>query len=92
LLVEKSEQNYFLLANQKDRMLSSARICHQRGEASMTQGLLPFQYEIEKTEGVRLPALAGLAQYVELDYSMGLWRTISKRMRGRRVDQGWTDE
>lgn len=57
----------------------------------MAQGLLPFQYEIEKRDG-GLTALAGLPAYVEFAHTMGLGRLISEHVRVRQGNQGWTDE
>jgi hypothetical protein len=57
----------------------------------MAQGILPFQYEIEKREG-GLTALAGLPAYVEFAYTMGLGRLISEHVHIRQGNQGWTDE
>ncbi len=57
----------------------------------MAQGLLPFQYEIEKRDG-GLTALAGLPAYVEFAHAMGLGRLISEHVRVRQGNQGWTDE
>jgi hypothetical protein len=57
----------------------------------MAQGLLPFQYEVEKRDG-GLTALAGLPAYVEFAHTMGLGRLISEHVRVRRGNQGWTDE
>lgn len=57
----------------------------------MTQGLLPFHYEIEKRDG-GLTALAGLPAYVEFAYTMGLGRIISEHVQVRQGNQGWTDE
>lgn len=57
----------------------------------MAQGLLPFQYEIEKRDG-GLTSLAGLPAYVEFAYTMGLGGIISGHVRVRPGNQGWTDE
>ncbi|MEW6112367.1 MAG: IS1380 family transposase [Thermodesulfobacteriota bacterium] len=57
----------------------------------MAQGLLPFQYEIEKRDG-GMTALAGLPSYVELAHALGLGRVISENVRARQGGQGWTDE
>jgi hypothetical protein len=57
----------------------------------MTQGILPFQYEIEKKSG-GMPALAGLPLYVEFAHLMGLPRLIAGHIQARQGDQGWTDE
>jgi hypothetical protein len=72
-------------------MLLSQRIYHQRGEGIMAQGILPFQYEVEKRSG-GMTALAGLPVYMEFAHSMGLGRMISRNVRAREGNQGWTDE
>ena len=72
-------------------MLLLGSFYHQRGEGIMAQGILPFQYEIEKREG-GLTALAGLPAYLEFAHVMGLGRMISRSVKAREGDQGWTDE
>jgi len=57
----------------------------------MAQGLLPFQYEVEKKPG-GMTALAGLPLYWELVHSLGLRRLINKHVHARQGDQGWTDD
>jgi len=57
----------------------------------MRQGLLPFQYEVEKKLG-GMTALAGLPAYVELSHALGLGRLISKHVKAHGTSQGWTDE
>jgi len=57
----------------------------------MPQGLLPFQYEVEKKPG-GMTALADLPAYLECAYLMGLGRLISRNVHARSGDQGWTDE
>jgi hypothetical protein len=57
----------------------------------MTQGILPFQYEIEKRDG-GMTGLAGLPTYLEFSQVMGLGRMISGNVKARRGEQGWTDE
>lgn len=57
----------------------------------MAQGLLPFQYEIEKSSG-GMTALGGLPTYLELSHLMGLRRLISDHVRARQGNQGWTDD
>jgi hypothetical protein len=76
---------------QGDRMLLLQIIYHQRGEASMAQGILPFQYEFEKKPG-GMTALAGLPLFVEFAYLMGLQRLIEGHVWARRGDKGWTDD
>jgi hypothetical protein len=57
----------------------------------MSQGFLPFQYEVEKrNEG--MTALAGLPLYFELAHLMGLPRLIAHHVQARLGDQGWTDD
>jgi hypothetical protein len=57
----------------------------------MTQGILPFQYEIEKKDG-GMTGLAGLPAYLEFGQVMGLGRMVSDNVQARHGDQGWTDE
>ncbi len=57
----------------------------------MAQGVFPFRYEVEKKVG-GMTALAGLPAYVEFAQVMGLGRTISRNVKARHGDQGWTDE
>jgi hypothetical protein len=57
----------------------------------MAQGLLPFQYVVEKRlEG--MTSLAGLPLYLEFAHCMGLGRLISEHVAARQGNQGWTDE
>ena len=67
-------------------MLLPERIYHQRGEASMAQGLLPFQYEIEQRWGAH--CACGLPAYVEFAHTMGFGRLISEHVRVRQGNQG----
>jgi hypothetical protein len=58
----------------------------------ITQGVLPFRYEVEAT-GSGMTALAGLPAYLELGVVCGLTESIRRHMgvcAGRR--QGWRDE
>jgi hypothetical protein len=48
----------------------------------MPQGVLPFQYEVEKTPG-GMTALAGLPLYLDLAHVMGLRRLIGAHVRAR---------
>jgi hypothetical protein len=57
----------------------------------MAQGVLPFQYEIEKRVG-GMTGLAGLPAYLEFAQVMGLGRMVSHTVKARQGDQGWTDE
>ena len=56
----------------------------------MTQGILPFKYEIEKKES-GMSALAGLPIYLDLAKVIGLSRSIEKHLKVRDNKQGWTD-
>jgi hypothetical protein len=72
-------------------MLFAQRIYHQRGETIMAQGVLPFQFEVEKKDG-GMTALAGLPVYLDFCHAMGLRRLITDHMRVRQGGQGWTDD
>ena len=72
-------------------MLLLQRIYHQRGETSMAQGILPFQYEVEEKAG-GMTALAGLPLYVEFAHLVGLPRLIADHVRARQGDQAATDD
>lgn len=57
----------------------------------MRQGLLPFQYEIEKNdEG--MTSLGGLPLYLDFADLIGLRRLIAEHVHARVGDQGWTDD
>ena len=56
----------------------------------MTQGVLPFKYEEEKTLS-GTTALAGLPVYLDLAKVLGLSRSIQEHLRIRKNSQGWTD-
>ena len=56
----------------------------------MAQGILPFQYEEEKTD-TGMTALAGLPAYLDLAHVAGLSKSISRHLRIREGSQGWTD-
>ena len=56
----------------------------------MKQGVLPFQYEEEKTS-TGMTALAGLPAYLDLAHVAGLWRSIGRHVRLRETGQGWSD-
>ncbi len=60
-------------------MLLLPRIYDQRGAGIMTQGVFPFQYEVEKKAG-GMTALAGLPPYLEFGYVMGLGKSIDNRL------------
>jgi len=56
----------------------------------MTQGVLPFQYENERTiQG--MTAAAGLPLYLELAHVLGMVESVRKRLTARQGTQGWTD-
>jgi hypothetical protein len=56
----------------------------------MTQDILPFKYEEEKTES-GATALAGLPVYLDLAKVLGLSESIQKHLKIRENSQGWTD-
>jgi hypothetical protein len=56
----------------------------------MKQGVLPFQYEEEKTS-TGMTALAGLPGYLELARVVGLARSIERHVNLREGAQGWSD-
>jgi hypothetical protein len=64
---------------------------HQRGARIMAQGILPFQYEVDKKPG-GMTGLAGLPLYLDFAHVMGLWRLIAQHVRVRQGNQGWTDD
>lgn len=47
------------------------KIYHQRGEAIMVQGVLPFKYQ-EEPKGGGVTALAGLPTYLDLAHALVL--------------------
>lgn len=56
----------------------------------MTQGVLPFKYEEEKSNS-GMTALAGLPLYLDLAEVIGLSKSIQKHLKIRTGSQGWTD-
>ncbi len=56
----------------------------------MTQGILPFKYETEKST-TGMTALAGLPVYLDLTRVIGLSKSIEKHLKVRKGGQGWTD-
>ncbi len=74
-----------------DRVVVGATKNHQRGEQSMAQGVLPFQYESDEAAS-GMTALAGLPVYLDLMKRMRLRESISRHIRIRSQGQGWRDE
>lgn len=56
----------------------------------MTQGALPFKYEMERRGG-GVTALGGLPTYLDLVHVAGLRDAIDRHVRIRDGGQGWTD-
>ena len=56
----------------------------------ITQGVLPFKYQEEQKEG-GMTALAGLPAYLDLAHVVGLRDSITRHVRIREGEQGWTD-
>ncbi len=56
----------------------------------MRQGVLPFQYQEEKTS-TGMTALAGLPTYLDLAHVAGLSQSIQRHVKLRRGKQGWSD-
>ncbi|WP_041279548.1 IS1380 family transposase [Desulfobacula toluolica] len=56
----------------------------------MTQGVLPFKYEEEKSQ-TGITALASLPVYLDLAKVIGLSKSIQKHLKIRENSQGWTD-
>ena len=56
----------------------------------MKQGVLPFQYEEEKSS-TGMTALGGLPAYLDLARVAGLSRSIERHVRLREGGQGWSD-
>jgi len=56
----------------------------------MTQGVLPFKYEEEKTQS-GMTSLAGLPVYLDLAKVIGLSKSINKHLKIKENSQGWTD-
>jgi hypothetical protein len=78
------------LNGQADRLFLPRKTYHQRGAINMTQGVLPFKYEEEKTQ-TGMTALAGLPVYLDLAKVIGLSKSIQKHLKIREKTQGWTD-
>ena len=56
----------------------------------MRQGVLPFQYEQEKSPN-GMTGLSGLVTYLELMHASGLKSSVERRVGLRERGQGWTD-
>ena len=56
----------------------------------MKQGVLPFQYEEEKSS-TGMTALSGLPAYLELAHAAGLRSSLERHVGLRGCGQGWTD-
>ncbi len=78
------------MIDQYDITDCATKIIHRWGAWIMTQGLLPFHYEVEKKPG-GMTAFAGLPTYLEFGYLMGLAQAMGKRLKIRCGDQGWSD-
>lgn len=63
---------------------------HQRGEKLVSQELLPFKYEQERSEA-GMTGLGGLPLYLELAAAVKLGEVIERHLRVREGGQGWTD-
>jgi hypothetical protein len=57
----------------------------------MAQGVLPFQYEVEKKQG-GMTSLGGLPLYLDLMHVMGLRRLMNKHVHVRNGGRGRTDD
>ena len=57
----------------------------------MAQGILPYKYEQERTDG-GMTALAGLPIYLDLAFVLGVADCIRAHVHVRKSGQGWTDE
>lgn len=73
-------------------MLVRANNYHQRGDFIMAQGVLPYQYEPEKSAKQGLTALGGLPLYMDLAAASGLITSIRKHMQIKSGGQGWSDD
>ena len=56
----------------------------------MKQGVLPFQYEQEKST-TGMTGLSGLVTYLELMHASGLKSSVERHVGLREHRQGWTD-
>ena len=57
----------------------------------MAQGVLPYKYEEERSEG-GMTALAGLPIYLDLASVLGVAESIRTHVHVRESGQGWSDE
>jgi hypothetical protein len=57
---------------------------------TMAQGILPFKYEEEKSDG-GTTALGGLPLYLDLAAVIGLSQSIHRHLTIKKSSQGWTD-
>jgi hypothetical protein len=71
-------------------MIFVHKFYHQRGDLIMAQGVLPFQYEVEKKQR-GMTSLGGLPLYLDLAEVTGLRRLISEHVHAQ-GNQGWTDD
>lgn len=56
----------------------------------MSQGVLSFKYEEEKSKA-GMTALGGLPVYMDMAHVMGLSKSVTEHIGVRRDSQGWTD-
>jgi len=68
--------------------MSSNKNYHQRGESTMSQGVLGFKYEEEKSAS-GITGLAGLPLYLDLFVAMDFRGMIDEHLQLRQ--RGWTD-
>ena len=57
----------------------------------MKQGVLPFQYEQEKSSPGMTAMQAGMMTYLELMHAAGLRSSVERHVGLRECGQGWTD-
>ena len=57
----------------------------------MTQGVLPFKYEVEENRS-GMTALGGLPAYLDLAAVVGLGESVRRNVKVCKGEQGWTDE
>ena len=78
------------MKDQADRMFVRRKTIINEVKQIMTQGVLPFKYEEEKTN-TGMTALAGLPLYLDLAVVIGLSKSIKQHLKIRKNSQGWTD-